>query len=111
MAKQMTVLKIKEFHDLRCPMKDGVELATDVYMPAEGGPFPTIVCRTPYDRGAANTLTAPDAVYLAQRGFAVVIQDVRGRYDSDGEWYPFVNEADDGHAAVEWAAKQSWSNG
>lgn len=110
-GKETVIHKIRELHDLRCPMRDGEELATDVYMPAEGGPFPTIVQRTPYDRGSAMVFTVPDAIHLAQRGYAVVVQDARGRYDSDGQWYPFINEANDGHDAIEWAAKQSWSNG
>ena len=102
--------KIKEFHDLKCPMRDGTELSTDVYMPAEGGPFPTVLMRTPYDAYAEGS-NAPDAIKVAQRGYAVVVQDARGRYDSPGDWYPFVNEASDGHDAVEWVAKQPWSTG
>jgi len=109
--KPTAVHNIRELHDLRVPMHDGVELATDVYMPASGGPFPVLVQRTPYDRGNLIPATVISAVYLAQRGFAVVLQDCRGRYDSDGEWYPFINEARDGHDAIEWAAKQPWSNG
>ena len=111
MGERLEMVRIKELHDLMCPMEDGVELATDVYMPAEGGPFPTILIRTPYDRGSDMALAVPDAVHLAQRGYAVVVQDVRGRWDSDGEWYPFVNEVADGHSAIEWTAKQTWSNG
>ena len=111
MTKQIVPEKIKALYTQRCRMRDGVELATDIYMPAQGGPFPTIVQRTPYDRGNPIGLTGPDAVFLAQRGYAVVVQDVRGRYDSEGEWYPFVNEADDGHDTIEWAAKQPWSKG
>ena len=103
--------KVTRLHDLMCPMRDGVELSTDVYMPAEGGPFPTILQRTPYDRGNEMAFSVPNVIYLAQRGYAVVVQDVRGRYDSQGDWYPFINEAEDGHDAVEWVAKQSWSNG
>ena len=106
-----TVHKIKELHDMECPMRDGVKLATDVYMPAEGGPFPTVLFRTPYDRGSDMIFTGPIAVALAQRGYAAVTQDARGRFDSEGQWYPFVNEADDGHDAVEWIAKQPWCSG
>jgi putative CocE/NonD family hydrolase len=92
-------------------MRDGVELMADVYMPAEGGPFPTVISRTPYDRGNDMIHTVPSAVSLAQQGFAVVSQDVRGRYDSDGDWYPFRSEADDGADTLKWAAAQAWSNG
>jgi len=110
-SKRTIIHTIRELHDIRVPMRDGVELATDVYMPAEGGPFPTILQRTPYDRGSPGAYSAPDAVYMAQRGYAAVIQDTRGRYDSDGQWYPFINEANDGHDAIEWIAKQPWSTG
>ena len=103
--------RITALFDLRCPMRDGVELMTDVHMPAEGGPFPTIVMRTPYDRGHEMTFSVPSAIDLAQRGFAVASQDARGRYDSGGEWYPFRSEADDGADALSWAAAQPWSNG
>lgn len=100
--------RIKMLCDLKCPMRDGIELSTDVFLPAEGGPFPIIMVRTPYNKHDEN-MVLRDAVYLAQRGYAVVLQDVRGRYDSPGEWYPFVHEAQDGHDAVEWAAIQPWS--
>ena len=96
---------------MECPMRDGVKLATDVFMPAEGGAFPTVLFRTPYDRGSDQIYTIPIAVALAQRGYAAVTQDARGRFDSEGQWYPFVNEADDGHDAVEWIAKQPWCSG
>ena len=73
------------------PMRDGVRLATDIYRPAEGveplpGSFPTLLIRTPYDKGAADTIRRKGA-YFASRGYAVVIQDVRGRYESEGEFY------------------------
>jgi putative CocE/NonD family hydrolase len=95
------------------PMRDGVRLATDVYRPAGGGPHPVLLERTPYDKSFAwftaglivNPLVAVD------HGYAVVVQDVRGRAASEGEWVPFVHEADDGHDAVEWAAAQPWSDG
>ena len=106
-----TVHKIKELHDLECPMRDGVKLATDVYMPVEGGPFPTVLLRVPYDRASDTIFSGPTVVGLARQGYVVVTQDVRGRYDSEGQWYPFVNEADDGHDAVEWIAKQPWCSG
>ena len=101
--------KIRVLQNLKCPMRDGTELATDVYMPAEGGPFPTLLTRTPY--GKYFDIFVPMLVDPAQRGFAVVAQDVRGKHDSAGEFYPFINEVSDGHDAVEWVASQPWSNG
>ena len=109
-SPSLPIHKIKELHDLKCPMRDGTELSTDVYMPAEGGPFPTLVQRTPYD-AYGEALNVPDAINWAQKGYAAVMQDTRGRFDSPGEWYPFINEANDGHDTIEWAAKQPWSNG
>ena len=94
-SANVTTRKITALYDLRCPMRDGVDLVTDVHMPAEGGPFPTVITRTPYDRGDEDYLL-PTAIDLAQRGFAVATQDTRGRYDSGGDWYPVINEARDG---------------
>jgi putative CocE/NonD family hydrolase len=110
-AAHEVIHEITELHDMECPMRDGVNLATDVFMPAEGGPFPTVLIRIPYDRGSDMSFGVPTAIYLAQRGYAVVMQDTRGRFDSEGKWYPFVNEVDDGYDAIEWVGKQPWSNG
>lgn len=90
-------------------MRDGVVLYADVYMPATPGRYPTIVTRTPYGvqrDGVHQTMTK-----FAQRGYAVVVQDVRGRYESDGKWEPFRDEAKDGYDTIEWAAAQPFSNG
>ncbi len=102
--------KIKTLFHQKCPVRDGVELSSDVYMPAEGGPFPAILLRTPYDNYSESRMV-PEAIHFAKCGYAVVFQDVRGRYDSRGEWYPFVNEANDGHDAIDWVSKQSWCDG
>lgn len=100
------------------PMRDGVKLATDVYMPARGGAvapgkFPVLVSRTPYGKNPASDL--PDwenvAYRFAQLGYVVVVQDCRGRYNSQGTFYIDVNEGRDGYDTVEWAAGQPWSNG
>jgi hypothetical protein len=91
------------------PMRDGVRLSTDVYLPDAPGPFPVILIRTPYNNNLDSQVE--DAVYFATRGYAVAIQDVRGRYDSEGEWSPFVHEAEDGYDAQEWCGTQPWSTG
>ena len=96
------------------PMRDGVCLATDIYFPALGGQpvsgkFPVILERTPYDKAASGNVT--NGTYYARRGYVCVIQDVRGRFASDGEWYPFAKEAPDGYDTVEWLAAQEWSDG
>jgi uncharacterized protein len=88
-------------------MRDGVLLAANLYMPAAGGRYPAILIRTPYGKGREQQ----DALFFAARGYAVVVQDVRGRNDSDGPWYPWANEARDGYDTIEWVARQPWCNG
>lgn len=91
-------------------MRDGVELATDVYLPGEGADSrPVILIRTPYDRTGDVLVGA--AEYFTRAGYATVIQDVRGRYSSAGEFEPFVNEAEDGHDCIAWVGEQPWCDG
>jgi uncharacterized protein len=94
------------------PMRDGTRLAADLYFPAQNGAkvegrFPVVMERTPYNKlGRAN-----EGRYFARRGYVAVMQDVRGRFASEGEWYPFAKEAPDGYDSVEWAAAQPWCDG
>jgi len=88
-------------------MRDGVTLVADVYRPDAEGRFPTLLQRTPYDRKGGTA----QAMDLAASGYAVVLQDTRGRFGSEGEFYPFCHEAADGYDSVEWAATQPWSDG
>jgi putative CocE/NonD family hydrolase len=90
-------------------MRDGVKLSTDVYLPDAAGPFPVILIRTPYNNNGEAYVE--DAVFFAQRGYAVVVQDTRGRFDSEGVWTPFAHEAQDGYDAQEWCGTQPWSTG
>ena len=87
--------------------RDGVTLRADIYRPAAEGSYPVLLTRTPYDKSNM----APIGQKGAARGFIVVIQDVRGRYTSEGEWYPFKYETNDGYDTVEWAAALPHSNG
>ncbi|HSJ53451.1 MAG TPA: CocE/NonD family hydrolase, partial [Anaerolineae bacterium] len=100
---------IRFMFDVPVPMRDGVRLSADIYLPAEEGRYPAILQRTPYDN------TAPLWVevyrYFAQRGYAFVGQDVRGRCDSEGAWVPLMNEAEDGYDTIEWIARQPWCDG
>jgi putative CocE/NonD family hydrolase len=89
-------------------MRDHVRLATDVYLPKTGGPFPAILIRTPYGKGNEQNIVAR---LLVAAGYAVAIQDVRGRYDSEGEWAPFIHEGPDGADTVDWARGQRWCDG
>jgi putative CocE/NonD family hydrolase len=98
------------------PMRDGVRLATDLYLPAQNGApaagrFPVLVSRTPYGKDSASLNPENPAYYFAQHGYVVVVQDCRGRYDSEGTFYIDINEGPDGYDTVEWAAEQPWSNG
>ncbi len=98
--------------DVRVAMRDGVELATDLYLPAEDGrvvsPSSALLLRTPYNKGASNN---PQAMRWARRGYVVAIQDVRGRYASDGTFTAFLQEGVDGYDAVEWLAAQPECDG
>ena len=91
------------------PMRDGVKLATDIYRPAEGGPFPTLTQRLPYNK--ETIVMVGDCFRMAQSGYAVVVQDTRGRFASEGEFNPFFQEPGDGVDTIAWAARQPWSTG
>lgn len=91
-------------------MRDGVVLRAEVRRPAGDGRFPVLVYRTPYGKDdALKEYTT--FVHALERGYAVVVQDVRGRFASDGEFAPYQNEGHDGYDTIEWAASQPWSNG
>jgi uncharacterized protein len=93
--------------EVTAKMRDGVVLRADVYRPKADGQFPVLLQRTPYNKdGGVNF-----GVKGAAQGFVVILQDVRGRYSSDGEWYTFKHESDDGYDSVEWAAALPYSNG
>ena len=92
---------------VRAEMRDGVALVADIYRPPGEGTFPVLLQRTPYNRAGGED----GARELAGHGYIVVVQDTRGRYDSEGEFYPFRHETDDGYDTVEWAASLPGSNG
>lgn len=91
------------------PMRDGIQLATCVSLPKtdESKQFPSILIRTCYNM--LNNKSVWDR--YAARGYAVIVQDTRGREASQGEWMPFINEKDDGDDTLNWIASQPWSNG
>jgi hypothetical protein len=88
-------------------MRDNTVLRADIYRPDVEGRFPVLLERTPYNKDEIMVF----AITAATRGYVVVVQDVRGRYSSDGEWYPFKYESQDGYDSVEWAAALPYSNG
>lgn len=93
-------------------MRDGVSLATDVYRPADAGPLPAIVQRTPYDKeGVALRNFAFEVMRAVQAGYVCVVQDTRGRYQSEGDFNPFFDEGRDGFDTIEWVAGQPWCDG
>lgn len=95
---------------VRIPMPDGASLSADILLPRAQGPHPTILIRTPYGK-EGHRFRHGDAMRLAEAGFAVVVQDLRGRHDSDGEFAPYAHALDDGRATLDWIVAQPWSNG
>lgn len=96
--------------DVAVRMRDGVILRADIFRPRGSGRFPVLVYRTPYGKQAA-TETYGTHLEAVKRGYAVVLQDVRGRYGSGGEFDPYRREGEDGYDTIEWASAQSWSSG
>ena len=86
------------------PMSDGIALATDVWTPAGPGPFPTLLVRTPYHRRQMPPM-------YVEHGYAMVVQDCRGKFDSEGLFTPLADEAQDGQDTVAWIADQKWCSG
>ncbi len=94
-------------HNATATMRDGTKLRADIYRPKAEGKFPVLLVRTPYDK----TQEMEFGVRAAARGYVVVAQDVRGRFQSEGDWYPFKYESQDGYDTVEWAAALPYANG
>ncbi|QIN82036.1 CocE/NonD family hydrolase [Rubrobacter tropicus] len=92
-------------------MRDGTTLMSDVYRPAGEGEYPVLLTRLPYGKDLPRDATYFDPIKAAGAGYIVVVQDVRGRYASGGEFVPFVNEYEDGYDTVEWAARLPGSDG
>jgi putative CocE/NonD family hydrolase len=105
------VAQVRQQFDVMIPMRDGVKLAADLWRPRDEGRHPVILIRTPYLK-APNFIDTPKlAEYFASRGYVVVIQDTRGRGDSEGDFNFFFQEGPDGYDTIEWLAAQPWSNG
>ena len=107
---------------LMVPMRDGIRLATDVHLPTGRGPFPVIMERTPYGRAEASRseITAADrtpaaradiAAYFTRHGYAVVYQDTRGRYGSEGVFVKYLSDGNDGFDTAAWLLAQPWCDG
>lgn len=96
---------------VRVAMPDGVTLATDVVRPQTSEPVPALLLRTPYGRDPGSAADPADAIRLVEAGYALVTQDVRGRFDSGGTFSPFRDEPGDGVATIAWLAAQPWCKG
>src|SRR6476619_7679986 len=92
-------------------MRDGIRLGADVYLPAGLGAVPAIMLRVPYGRRTADMSFDVQAEFFARKGYACVIQDVRGKFSSEGTFDPGVGEVDDGFDSVAWAVEQPWCDG
>ena len=103
--------KTLNMYDVRTPMRDGVELSSDIWMPEEPGKYPAILLRTPYLKTEWLQKHPEFGKFFAEHGYVFIVQDVRGRGDSEGEFNFLFQEAEDGYDAIEWFAKQNWSNG
>jgi putative CocE/NonD family hydrolase len=88
-------------------MRDGVKLATDIHLAQTNGSYPVILVRTPYNKSMIGGLAGESV----RRGFALVAQDTRGRYESEGENLPFDRDGPDGQDTLEWLNQQPWCNG
>ena len=100
---------IKSEKNVPATMRDGTTLYADVYRPDSAGQFPVILLRLPYGKQLAEVFG--DHEYFPARGYVVVVQDGRGRFESEGEYYPLIDEAQDGYDTVEWAALLPYANG
>jgi putative CocE/NonD family hydrolase len=103
----MSVTDVHIQHDLKIPMRDGVLLSGDLYTPVDGQTsWPVLLCRTIYDNQQDRYVGW--SMRFARNGYAVLIQDCRGRYDSEGTWTPYECEAEDGYDTQEWIGRQPW---
>lgn len=107
-AEQTYSVKVER--DVSVKMRDAVVLRGDVFRPDADGKFPVLLQRTPY-RKSHWGFDIQFGIRAASRGYVVIFQDVRGRYTSDGEWYPFLHESEDGYDTIEWAAALPYSDG
>jgi len=104
----MPVYKIIEELDVKVTMRDGVKLSTNIYRPDAPGKFPALLMRSPYGNGGTGN---SEANFAASRGYVVVLQDTRGRYESEGVFDAMQPEALDGYDTQQWVGQQSWCNG
>ncbi len=96
-----------EKQTVRVPMRDGVNLSSDIYRTSGASKTPVLLMRTPYNKAGAKAI----AERYTQAGYTIMVQDTRGRYESEGAWFPYNNEGQDGFDTLEWVSRQPWSGG
>ncbi|WP_040699013.1 CocE/NonD family hydrolase [Nocardia vinacea] len=106
-------MSYKVLSNVLVPMRDGTKLATNIWLPESDGPLPVLLTRTSYDKDEFVTYTGPtpNIFKLVQRGYAVVVQDCRGTFASEGTFIPFMGEAEDGVDTIQWLLDQEWCDG
>ncbi|MGD9712171.1 MAG: CocE/NonD family hydrolase, partial [Thermomicrobiales bacterium] len=104
-----SIHNVRFLYDLKAPMRDGVRLSTDVFLPDSPGAWPTIVLRTPYQSLWSRWIK--HAIWWAERGYAFVIQDCRGKFESEGNFYAYIHDGVDSYDTLSWIADQPWCNG
>jgi putative CocE/NonD family hydrolase len=110
--REGTAMRLVVEKSVMVPMRDGVRLATDLYLPDGQQPVPAVLQRLPYDKEPPTLINfSLDVMRTVQAGYAVVTQDTRGRFASEGEFNPFFDEAADGADTVAWVAEQPWCSG
>ena len=107
-APSDSLYRVAEALDMKVLMRDGVRLSANVYRPDDPGRFPALLERTPYGNGGSGNRTGH---FYASRGYAVVLQDTRGRGESEGLFDAFQSETEDGYDTQQWLAEQTWCNG
>jgi uncharacterized protein len=105
------IAALPKWNEMFMNTRDGVKLAANVFLPPGDGPFPVVLSRTPYLKDVLGESSGYPAKRYVDAGYAVVVQDVRGKGHSEGFYEAFVNDMADGFDTVEWVAQQRWSNG
>jgi putative CocE/NonD family hydrolase len=104
-----TRVRVKK--NVAVPMRDGIKLYANIYKPDADGKFPVILIRLPYSKNEPYCVMPAYGKYLARKGYACVVEDVRVKYASQGKYEPFINEAADGYDTLDWIASQPWCDG
>ena len=102
--------EVRTLIDVKVQMRDGVRLSANVFLPTKEGRWPVVLERSPYG-GKSSEWYVNRAMYYAKRGYVYVLQDVRGRFDSEGKWHPWDQEINDGRDSLDWCGTQPWSTG